>query len=233
MNKVFTIIYEYLIKPPLTKLDEYVKLILTSTCWPAVVLIVSLFILVCYKEAVDDAIKSLESVSQNGIKWRRDVGDHKLVAKEERESRGPESDTVKNNKVALVSCKIASSLPDTIEFNFLRDGKVWFWIANYDPKKYRAYVKIKFITEGYEKELNEGYYGGGTAWNLNAYASMQMPGLVIPDEIKRAANQGKNIKIEINCTVKDENDKIVEKKLPWAYAYEYERNYWYIEPSQG
>ena len=132
--------------------------------------------------------------------------------------------------VALVDCKIDSGLPNTSKFDFLKDWKVWFWIGNREPKKYRAYIKIKFLAGEYRKEIEGGYYGGGTAWNLNAFTGIQAPGLNIPDEFKKAAEQKKEIKIEIDCTVKDENDQPVEEKLPSTYKYNYEGKYWYLEP---
>ena len=84
-------------------------------------------------------------------------------------------------KSALVTYKIASVLPNSVAFNFLEDWKVWFWIANHETKKYRAYVKIKFITEDFEKDADAGYYGGTKAWNLNALSAIHAPGLLIPD----------------------------------------------------
>lgn len=135
-----------------------------------------------------------------------------------------------NSKTALVSYKIASVLPNTIHFDFLKDWKVWFWIGNHETKKYRAYVKIKFIAPNFNKEISEGYYGGTKAWNLNALSGIQAPGLGIPDEIKKATKSKKKIEILINCEVKDENDKLIEKKLPQSYIYDYKNNNWYLDP---
>jgi len=208
-------------------IDDYLKLILTS--WPAVILILFLFILLRHREAIDYFIKNIKIVSPKGIETHPPGPKEVPVPKEERETLRPETDTTQN-KIALVECKIAHALPGTVVFDFLRDWKVWFWIANREPKKYRAYVKIKFTTDGYEEEVPEGYYGGTTAWNLNAFSGIQAPGLGIREKIKEAASQRKKIKIEINCTVKDENDELVEKKLPTVYAYEYESKYWYLEP---
>lgn len=202
-------------------IDDYLKLILTS--WPSVILILFLFILLRHREAIDYFIKNIKLVSPKGIETHPPASKEVLVPKEERELSQPE-------KVALVEYKIAHVLPGTVVFDFLRDWKVWFWIGNREPKKYRAYVKIKFIADGYEEEIPEGYYGGTTPWNLNAFSGIQAPGLEVPEQIKKAANERKKIKIEINCTVKDENDKLVEKKLPSVYAYEYGSKYWYLEP---
>jgi len=134
------------------------------------------------------------------------------------------------DKTALVSYKIASVLPNTSHFNFLKDWKVWFWIGNHETKKYKAYVKVKFITKKFEKDVSEGYYGGTKAWNLNALSGIQAPGLDIPKEIKNAAKQKEKIEIQLHCTVKDEDDKIIEKKLPQGYVYDYKKNNWYLEP---
>lgn len=207
--------------------DDYLKLILTS--WPAVILILSLFILLRHREAIDYFIKNIKIVSPKGIETYSPAPKEVSIPKEERETLRPEADTTQN-RIALVECKIAHALPGTVVFDFLRDWKVWFWIANREPKRYKAYVKIKFITDGYEEEVAEGYYGGTTAWNLNAFSGIQAPGLGIPEKIKEAAMIKKKIKIEINYTVKDENDELVEKKLPTVYAYEYENKYWYLEP---
>ncbi|MBU4285194.1 hypothetical protein KKF60_01380 [Patescibacteria group bacterium] len=208
-------------------INVYLKLILTS--WPAVILLLSSYIFFRYKEEIRGFIKRLKSIGPHGADSFPPLFKEKSVPKEEREDIQTET-AITENRIALVGCKIASALSGTITFDFLRDWKVWFWIANREPKKYRAYVKIKFITEEYERELNEGYYGGITAWNLNAFSGIQAPGLAIPEEIRVAAEQRKKIKIEINCTVKDENDHLVEQKLPSAYAYSYVGKYWYLEP---
>ncbi|HLC68414.1 MAG TPA: hypothetical protein VJH24_01125 [Candidatus Bilamarchaeaceae archaeon] len=136
----------------------------------------------------------------------------------------------KKKTTALVDCKIASVLPGTVVFNFTKDWKVWFWIANYEDTKYLAYVKIKFITDTYEKEEQNGHYGGVNAWKLNAHSGIQAPGLGIPNEIKTAANQKKTIKIQINCDVKNEENNLVEQKLPFTYIYDYVNATWYLEP---
>lgn len=136
----------------------------------------------------------------------------------------------KNIDSALVTCEIASVLPNTIHFNFLKDGKVWFSIKNHDTKKYRAYVKIKFISDDYEEEVKEGYYGGTKAWNLNEQDGIVAPGLDIPPEIREKIKQKKKIEIRIFCEIKDENDELIEKKLPVGYVYDYENNNWYYEP---
>jgi len=155
------------------------------------------------------------------------IGPEKEIVGEGKEAVG---ETIKDEVVALVTYKIASILPNTISFNFLKDWQVWFLLENREKKKYKAYIKIKFISDGYEKELDEGYFGGVKAWNLNALSAIMAPGLGIPEEIKEKAKERKKIEIRIFCEVKDENDKLIEKKLPAGYVYDYENNSWYYEP---
>jgi len=132
--------------------------------------------------------------------------------------------------IALVFYKISSVLPNSVAFNFLEEFKVWFWIANQDPRKYLAYIKIKFITDGFSKDSSSDYYGGTKPWKLDAYAGIQAPGLGFPDEIKNAVKQGKRIKIEISCEIHDESDILIDKKFPQTYAYGPENNNWFLEP---
>ena len=197
--------------------------------WPVATLILFLFVIFRHREAIDYFIKNIKIVSPKGIETHSRAPREVPVPKEERETLRPETDTTQS-KIALVECKVAHALPGTVIFDFLKDWKVWFWIANREPKRYRAYVKIKFIADRYEEEVSDGYYGGTTAWNLNAFSGIQAPGLGFPEKIKEAAKAREKIKIEINCTVKNENDELVEKKLPTVYAYEYESKFWYLEP---
>ena len=222
-------------------IDVYLRLILTS--WPAVILILSSWVLLWYKEEIREFIKRLKSLGPHGADTYPPPFEEKPTPREKREPPMSLVSIIKDvfislfrkrkppkEKFALIDCKIASSLPGTVVFDFLKDWKVWFWIFNREPKKYRAYVKVKFISGDDKEEAKSEYYGGIRAWNLNAFSGIQAPGLGIPNKIKEAAKQRKKIKIEINCTVKDEKDKLVEKKLPNVYAYEYERKYWYLEP---
>jgi len=142
----------------------------------------------------------------------------------------PKASDIYINKSPLIIYKIASVLPKTVHYNFLKDWKVWFLIHNYEDRKYKAYIKIKFISEGYEEDAVEEYYSGKRAWNLNAFFGIKAPGLLIPDKIKEKAREGKKIEIRISCEIKDENDKLIEKKLPIGYVYSYESNDWYLEP---
>ncbi len=141
-----------------------------------------------------------------------------------------EKEAEKDSSVALVSCKIASVLPNSVTFNFLKQFKVWFWIANHEPKRYLAYVKIKFIIDNFKEESESDYYGGLKAWKLNAYSGIQAPGLGFSEKVKNAVRQGKKIKIEINCKIHDEFNKLVEEKLPQTYVYKPENNSWFLEP---
>ncbi|MFH1129641.1 MAG: hypothetical protein V1686_02815 [Patescibacteria group bacterium] len=153
-----------------------------------------------------------------------------VATKEQTIKQSLEKKSEKINNIALVACKITSVLPNSVEFNFLKEFKVWFRIFNYDPIKYLAYVKIKFITDNLEEESTSDYYNGLKAWRLNAYSGIQAPGLGFSEEIKNAARQGKRIKIEINCKIHDELNKPVEEKLPQTYVYNPEDNSWYYEP---
>lgn len=142
----------------------------------------------------------------------------------------PTRELTSEGKTALVSYKIASYLPGTVAFDFFKDWKVWFWIVSHDSKKYKAYVRIKFIADGLEREVANGYYGGMQAWKLDAFVGIQAPGLDIPEEVKAVAREGKRIKIQINCEVKDENDNLIEKKFPQTYVYDPQNNSWFLEP---
>ena len=117
-----------------------------------------------------------------------------------------------------------------MSFNFLRDWKVWFLIVNHDSRKYKAYVKIKFIADSFEEEVPEGYYGGVQAWKLDAFSGIQAPGLGISEAVKNVAEEGKRVKIQINCEVRDENDILIEKKFPQTYIYDDKNNSWFLEP---
>lgn len=219
------------IMPIFNVIDEYIRIILTS--WPAVVLILSIIILLRHKKEIDERIKNIKSVGPHGTEfYPSGPPDSKSViaTKPETEKISKTESKIAKTKGTSVLCKIASSFPGTIVYDLVKDGKVWFSIVNPEAKRYKAYVKIKFITEGYKKELDEGYYGGIKAWNLNAFSGIQAPGLGIPNEIKEATRQKKRIKIEINCIVKNENDELIEEKLPMGYIYDYKNNSWYYEP---
>ncbi|MBI2594559.1 hypothetical protein HYW39_02575 [Candidatus Curtissbacteria bacterium] len=199
-----------------------------------VILTLAILIIFRHKSAIDDRIRHLESLGKDGAKFGPDRSEKKGIATNElplpREDEKSKKAIVSSSNIALVECRVASSLPGTVTFNFLRDWKVWFWIGNREPKKYKAYVKIKFIADSLEREVPEGYYGGTQAWKLDAFSGIQAPGLEIPEEIKRSAQEGKRIKIEINCEVKDENDNLIEKKFPQTYSYDSQNNSWFLEP---
>ncbi len=136
----------------------------------------------------------------------------------------------KDNKAASITYKIASVLPNSEYFDFLKDGKVWFRIENLEQRKFKAYIKITFISDGFRQELTEGYYGGEKPWKLNAFSGIQAPGLIMPEEIKKKAIQKKKIEIQIGCVIKDEDDKLIDTKLPIGYVYDYSIKEWYLEP---
>jgi hypothetical protein len=135
-----------------------------------------------------------------------------------------------NDRSALVNYKIASVLPGTKSFSFLKDWKVWFLIENYERNKYKAYITVEFISDNKKETENKGYYGGKDAWNLNALSRIVAPGLDIPDWVKENARQRKKIEIKIYCEVKDENNNLIEKKLPSGYIYDYSNDNWYYQP---
>jgi len=175
---------------------------------------------------IDELRNTRNKVSHFKTSFTKQDADFALKAVEEIIQKAPTED----KGVALITYKIASVLPSTISFDFLKDWKVWFLLENHEQKKYKAYIKIKFISDGYEEEVKEGYYGGTKAWNLNALSVVMAPGLDIPKTIKQKAEERKKIEIRIFCEVKDENDKLIEKKLPVGYVYDYENNGWYYEP---
>jgi hypothetical protein len=137
---------------------------------------------------------------------------------------------VKETKSAHVSYKIASVLPGSEQFDFLKDWKVWFLIENLDQRPLRVYIKVAFISDGFRQELTEGYYGGEKPWNLNPSTRTQAPGLITPEEIKAKAEQKKKIEIQISSVIKDESDNLIEKKLPVVYTYDYKTRDWFFEP---
>lgn len=142
-------------------------------------------------------------------------------------------DGIENNsseKSALVEYEIASILPGTVKYDLIDSGKVWFWIKNNEDKKYKAYIEIEFTCENYHEITVGGYYGGGKEWNLNAFMGIRAPGMRIPPKIIELAKEGKSIEIKIDCTIKDENNKIIEKKLPVRYVYNKGLGDWCLEP---
>lgn len=212
----------------------YLKIILTH--WPAVILIIFIFILFRHKNAIDTLIRNIKSLGPSGADfYPPGPPDAKtgtiLEGKNDSEKDSIQSRASNTKKgVALVSYKIASVLPNSIEFKFLEEFKVWFLLVNHDPKKYLAYIKIKFITADFEEESTSGYYNGSIAWKLNVYSGIQAPGLGFSEKIRSAAKDGKTIKIEIGCEVHDDLDRFIEKKLPQTYVYDSAKNSWYLEP---
>lgn len=142
----------------------------------------------------------------------------------------PTAEIIGEAKVALVTYKVASELQDTVNFNFVKDGRVWFQIQNHEGKKYKAYITIKFISDGYEKEIDNGYYGGKVAWSLDAYFLIRAPGLDVPDKIKEKAKERKGVEMIILCKIEDENGRMVEEKFPVRYEYDYDKENWSYKP---
>lgn len=221
---------QYLIKI-LIILGTYFKLILTS--WPAIVLILFILVLFRHRGAVDGLIRRIIKITREGLYFEGPSGSEPVVpptvSKSQDVPAKPESYTSKHG-VARVFYQIAHVLPNSVQFDFAKEHKAWFWIFNYDPQKYLAYVKIKFIADGIEKESTSDYYGGIKAWKLNAYSGIQAPGLDFPEEIKNAVKQDKIIKIEIKCKVHDEFNEFIEEKLPQTYVYNSKDNSWFLEP---
>lgn len=142
---------------------------------------------------------------------------------------------INKNRVALIEYKVDQVLPGTVAFDLLKDKKVWFWIANLENKKYLAYIKIKLKVGNYEKEFYDKYYGGKEPWKLNALTGIHAPGMGIWEiwneaDIEGRIKKGEQLDITINCEVKDEENKLVEKKLPVTYRYSAGTNTWYLEP---
>lgn len=135
------------------------------------------------------------------------------------------------NKVALIEYKVDSVLPGTVPFNLLKDKKIWFWIANLEDKKYLAYVKIKIKIKDKEIYLddNGGYYNGRTSWKLNAYTGIHAPGIPIGLYVEEIKNR-RDLSITLEVEVKDENNKLIDKKLPVTYRYNLNNNSWFLEP---
>lgn len=179
------------------------------------------------RQSWNQFIASIIKIKRNNKGWVVDVAQPQSVE--------PKREVKTEGKTdgAVVSYKVASVLPEinTISFDFLKDWKVWFLIKNHERKKYKAYIKIRFVSsDGSEEEVKEGYYGGDKAWNLNVLATIIAPGLSIPEKIKEKARQRKRIEIRISCEIKDENDELIERKLPVGYVYDYANNNWYYEP---
>ena len=85
------------------------------------------------------------------------------------------------------------------------------------------------MSDGYEEDAG-GHYGGNIPWRLNVLSGIVAPGLGIPEKIREKVRQGKVIKIRILGEIKDENDTLVERKLPVEYIFDPKNNSWYYEP---
>jgi putative effector of murein hydrolase LrgA (UPF0299 family) len=141
----------------------------------------------------------------------------------------------KSANYALVKYRIASSLPGTVVYDFLKDWKVWFHIESHDSRILKSYVTITFISDGIRiKAHQQPFYDGIKPIELNAYdPGWDLMGIVIPDEIKEKAKQQKLVQIQIDCEVKDERDKLIVKMLPVIYSYSYGMKSWHPEPGSS
>lgn len=187
-----------------------------------------------YDETLREKLKNLRITNENSVPLKPDYNSYEDrhtfdFSKEEKTKELIKAKPKKKQNFALVDYKIDSSLPGTVTYDIKKDEKVWFWIANRESKKYKAYVKISFfILNKLIHEVKEGYYGGVTPWNLNAFTGIQAPGLSIPTEIKKAVKKNKKIMIKIEGIIKNEKDKLIEEKLPVSYVFENDK--WYLEP---
>ncbi len=132
-------------------------------------------------------------------------------------------------RIALIEYKIDSQLPGTVHYDLIKNGKAWFGLKNLEGKKYKVYIELEYISENYSKKSDSNYYNGKREFNLNGYSNMVFPGMDLK-ELSKLAKKGKSVQIKVNCTVKDENDKLVEKKLPLSFVYSSTNQSWYLEP---
>lgn len=132
--------------------------------------------------------------------------------------------------VALIDYRVDSVLPGTVYFDLIKDGKVWFWIANLEDKKYLTYIKTKLKIGGYSEDIKDQYYGGEEPWKLNPFTGIHAPGMPIPSAIIEKVKKGEVLDITINCEIHDEDDKFLEKKLPVTFRYNFENKSWGLEP---
>ena len=149
------------------------------------------------------------------IEWFREYRNHKKEINEAKKSPHVEYD-------------ISAVSPDGTRFNFTRDWKVWFLIRNRTDKNLRVYIKVTFFIGDKEvAKATDPFYGGTKPFDLNTGRWMKYPGLPIPNIIKKAVNDRKEIKIVINSEINDEKNKLVDRKLPQVYVYHYETDSWF------
>ncbi len=140
----------------------------------------------------------------------------------------------KEKDVPKIDYQIASVLPETVRWNFIKDWKVWFGIFNHDSKEYLVYVNTTFIIEDKEEIIVlDGYYGGTKSWKLHALGGYKAPGLTIPDEVKKATKEKKRIEIQVKCEIRDEKNKLLHKTLPLGWVYHHDSDSWYAEYSDA
>jgi hypothetical protein len=132
-----------------------------------------------------------------------------------------------------IEYKIDSALQGTVNLNLLKDKRIWFMVQNNEDKKYLVYfiISLYFNNNKTYTYDNESYYGGNKEWNLNPRMVIKSPGLTIPDDIlDKVKNTKDEFRIKIDCEIKDEKGKLIEKRLPMSYVYVREDNSWYFAP---
>lgn len=184
---------------------------------------------------------SLGFINWAGKKWYSNQkildeklrSENELLKKESQKVNVPDrnlSNKKTNKNIALIEYKIDSVLPGTVHYDLINDGKVWFWLANLEDKKYKVYIDVEYLSENYFEKSKYNYYNGKKEWNLNVFTGIHAPGMDIPKEFIELAKKGKQVQIKVNCEVKDEEGKLVEKKLPISFIYDSKSKSWFLEP---
>jgi hypothetical protein len=132
----------------------------------------------------------------------------------------------RNIKSANISYWVESIYPG---HDFQSDRKVRFSIGSNDERTLKAYVKITFMSDGISREAHKQNYYDGILPFIVQHEFKTFPGLIVPDEIIEKAKQRKLIQIQIDCSVRDENDELLKKRYPIIYTYNYDRMNWYLE----
>src|SRR3989344_5838536 len=180
-------------------------------------------------QKLHDIILKNNSKLTNNYKVER--VENKLSKKvNEFENRAPsKTRIVTRNKSPRIEYALGNSFPGTVRFNFIKDKKVWFMVRNDDSEKYLTYFTMSlYFDEEKIETIKEGYYGGKKAWNLNSNIRIVAPGMQIPDKIFVDLKNKKNFRIKIDCEIKNEKDKMIEKRLPVSYVYNVDGDEWYF-----
>ena len=136
-------------------LEEILKHLFIQS-YKGIFLILGFLFIFLTRQSWNRLIASIIKIKKSDKGWSVNIARPQSVEPKKEVKVGERTDS------AVVTYKIASVLPElnTMSFDFLKDWKVWFWIKNHERKKYKAYVKIKFISDDYEENVKEGYYGG-------------------------------------------------------------------------